>query len=75
VLIAVEREVPNASHVRLSGTYLTRVFEGEFKDSGQWAKEMEKFVGSKGLKMKKLYFFYTTCPKCAKAYGTITWCY
>jgi len=24
---------------------------------------------SEGRMVKKVYFFYTTCPKCAKAYG------
>jgi NMD protein affecting ribosome stability and mRNA decay len=26
-------------------------------------------VASKKKQMRKLYFFYTTCPKCAKFYG------
>ncbi|MEK7611126.1 MAG: hydrolase [Patescibacteria group bacterium] len=32
-------------------------------------KEMGTFVTAKGKQIKKLYFFYTTCPKCAKHYG------
>ncbi len=32
-------------------------------------KEMEAYVNRKGRQVKKTYFFYTTCPKCAKAYG------
>ncbi|MCX6002853.1 MAG: hypothetical protein NTX46_00125 [Chloroflexi bacterium] len=53
----------------LSGTYLTKVFEGPYKDIGKWAKTMDDYVKSKGKIIKKLYFSYTTCPKCAKAYG------
>ncbi|MDD5616550.1 MAG: hypothetical protein PHH85_10155 [Candidatus Methanoperedens sp.] len=30
---------------------------------------MEKYVRSKGKYPKKMYFFYTTCPKCAEYYG------
>lgn len=30
---------------------------------------MEVFVESRGKEAKKMYFFYTTCPKCAKFYG------
>jgi hypothetical protein len=30
---------------------------------------MKVHVASKQKAMQKLYFFYTTCPKCAKAYG------
>jgi hypothetical protein len=30
---------------------------------------MLEYVKSKGKTMKRMYFFYTTCPACAKAYG------
>jgi hypothetical protein len=30
---------------------------------------MEEYVESKGKKVKKMYFYYTYCPKCAKHYG------
>lgn len=65
----VTKEVPNAENVTLSGTFLTKVFEGPYKDAGKWVQEMETYIKSKNKKIKKLYFFYTTCPKCAKHYG------
>jgi len=30
---------------------------------------MKGYVTSKGKELKKMYFFYTTCPKCAEFYG------
>ena len=69
IYIDVARDVPNAEMATLSGKYLTKVFEGPFKDAGKWAQEMKGYVESKGKKLGKLYFSYTTCPKCAKAYG------
>ena len=69
IYIDVAKEVPGATMAKLSGTYLTKVFEGPYKDAGKWAKEMAEYVKSKGKETKKLYFSYTTCPKCAKAYG------
>jgi hypothetical protein len=36
---------------------------------GKWTKEMKGFVEAKGKSMKRIYFFYTTCPACAKYYG------
>lgn len=66
---AVTKEVPDAENVTISGTFLTKVFEGEYKEAGNWEKEMEEYVRSKKKDLKKLYFFYTTCPKCAKHYG------
>jgi len=67
--IAVSKEVPDAQLEKISGTFLTKAFEGPYKDAPKWAKQMQEYVGSKGKNLKKLYFFYTTCPKCAKYYG------
>ena len=69
VYIGVGKEVPEAEMGKISGTFLSRVFEGPYKNAGGWAKEMKAYVKSKGKESKKLYFFYTTCPACAKAYG------
>ena len=69
IYIAVSKEVPGAEMARVSGTLLTKVFEGPYKNTGTWVKEMEAYVKSKGKEFKALYFFYTTCPACAKVYG------
>lgn len=66
---SVNKDVPGMEMVKLSGTYLTKAFEGPYKDAGKWVKEMGEFAKGKGKELKKLYFFYTTCPKCAKHYG------
>jgi len=69
IFIDVDRTVPGAQMATLSGTFLTKVFEGPFKDAGKWAKEMVEVVRQKGRNLRKILFFYTTCPKCAKVYG------
>lgn len=69
IYIDVSKDVPGAQMAKLSGTFLTKVFEGPYNKAGEWAKEMEAHVKSQSKTMKKLYFSYTTCPKCAKAYG------
>lgn len=69
IYIDVANNVPGAQMAHLSGTFLTKVFEGPYRDAGKWAKEMMAYVQHKGRHLKKLYFSYTTCPKCAKAYG------
>jgi len=69
IYIDVAKEVPGAQMATISGTFLTKVFEGPYKNVGKWAKEMRDYVKSKGKELKKIYFSYTTCPKCAKAYG------
>lgn len=66
---SVSKELPETEMVRLSGHYLTKVFEGPFKDAGKWVKEMEQYIESKNQHVKKMYLSYTSCPSCAKHYG------
>lgn len=67
--LAVDKKIPEAENVTLSGKFLAKVYEGNFKDTGIWTKDFEKYLQDKKLKMKKMYIWYTTCPKCAKIYG------
>ena len=67
--ISVSKPFPEAQLEKISGTFLTKVFEGSYKNVGQWIKDTKEWVRSKGKEVTKLYFFYTTCPKCAKVYG------
>jgi hypothetical protein len=69
VYIAVSKEVPGARMERISGTFFTKVFEGPYSRIRSWAKSMSVLLEEKGRPLKKLYFWYTTCPRCAKAYG------
>ena len=55
--------------LRKSATYLAKVFEGPYRNMGKWVAEMKSFVQGRGKVLRKLYFFYTTCPKCAKKHG------
>ncbi len=69
IYIDVSKDVPNAKMAKMSGTFMTKVFEGPYQNAGKWAQEMVEYVKANGKEVKKLYFSYTTCPKCAKAYG------
>jgi len=68
-LFAVSKDVPGAEMVHLSGDFLTRVFEGPYSDARNWCADMERYVQEKGKHVDTMYFFYTTCPRCAKHYG------
>lgn len=68
-LFAVSREVPGEEMCRLSGDYVTKVFEGPFRDAPKWELEIEAQVARGGKRIDATYFFYTTCPRCAKHYG------
>ena len=69
VYIAVDKEIPDAENVTLSGKFLSKVYEGDFKETGKWCKDFEAYAKSKNLEIKKMYMWYTTCPKCAKKWG------
>lgn len=67
--IATNKTIPNAKNTTLSGKFLSKVYEGDFKETAQWCKDFESSAERKRLKIKKWYMWYTTCPKCAKKYG------
>jgi len=69
VYLAVDKEIPDTNNSNISGEFLSKVYEGPFKDTGKWCKDFEKFAQSKNKNIKKMYMWYTTCPKCAKKYG------
>ena len=69
VYLEVTKDVPGASMATISGTFLSKVFEGPYRNMRTWIEAMKAFVQGKGKGLQKLYFFYTTCPKCAKKYG------
>ncbi|MBP7830203.1 MAG: hypothetical protein KA248_09830 [Kiritimatiellae bacterium] len=69
VYLEATRDVPGARMARISGTFLSKVFEGPYRNMGTWIREMQQHVKDKGRELRKLYFYYTTCPKCAKKHG------
>lgn len=66
---AVSHDVTGEDNVTLSGTFMTAVFEGPFRDAGKWHQTMLDKAKDAGKEPGKVYFFYTTCPNCAKVYG------
>lgn len=69
IFVAVSKEVAGAENVTMSGKFLSKVYEGPFKDTGKWCKDFEAWAKAKDYKIDKQYISYTTCPACAKVYG------
>ncbi len=46
VYIAVNKEVAGAKMEKLSGAFVTKVFEGPYKNMGKWVKEMHSYAQS-----------------------------
>ena len=59
----------NAENTTVSGKFLSKVYEGPYKDTKKWSDDFEKYAGKQGFEIKKWFMWYTTCPKCAKKYG------
>lgn len=67
--LSVTKEVSGLDHVRISGTFFTRVFEGPYQNAKQWYGELVQLAKDRGAQPGRVFFFYTTCPKCAQKWG------
>ena len=67
---AITKPVPGLETTKLSGDYLTKVFEGPYREIPNWQSEMAAVAAEQGLDVERIFWFYTTCPRCAKVYGT-----
>jgi hypothetical protein len=61
--------VPGQDIASLSGKNIPKVFEVPYQQIPKLQQEMEAFVTDHVRSVEIIYFFYTTCPRCAKQYG------
>ena len=69
LFLAVDGPIPGADNVDISGNFFCKVYEGKFKETGEWMEDFEQAVKDRDLQTSKVYMWYTTCPDCAKKYG------
>ncbi len=67
--LAVTAEVPGADNVKLSGRFYSKVFDGPPNAVPKWIKEMDRYLAEQQEHAARYYFYFTTCPRCAKKYG------
>ena len=67
--LSVSKPVNGLQNVHLSGEFKAKVFEGPYRDTGKWAEQMIEEADKAGDTLEGIYFYYATCPKCAKFYG------
>ena len=67
-LFATSGAVASEEMTRLSGRFLTRVFDGPYSQMRAWHAKMRDAAVAQGCGDARIWFYYTTCPKCAKAY-------
>lgn len=68
-LFAAGNPVEDEEMTTVSGDFITKVFEGSYRNAKHWHDEMQALAAARGAKDAEVWFFYTTCPKCAKTYG------
>ena len=54
VYISVTKDVPEARQATLSGTFMSKVFEGPYQDVRKWCSEMQEQVRAAGEQFKKM---------------------
>lgn len=68
-LFAVSKPVESEEMTTLTGDFRTKVFEGPYREAKQWYDSLSRAQQAERGAPGRIYFFYTTCPRCAKAYG------
>ena len=63
------KEVPGANNINISGTFISKVFDGPYNAVPKFIKQMDSYLAEKGEKSKDYYVHYAYCPKCAKKYS------
>lgn len=66
---SVTGNVPEANNTSLSGTFMSKVFDGRFNAVPKFMKQMDEYLSEQGKKAKKYYVHYAYCPGCAKKFG------
>lgn len=69
IYMTVTRPVPGATMTSLSGTFISKVYDGPYHKVPEWIKDMDHYLLVRNKKALRYYFHYAYCPKCAKKYG------
>lgn len=67
--MSVTKDVPEGRMVELSGAFFSKVFDGPYNAAPKWVEELDAMLKRKGKEASKYYFYYTSCPRCAKLKG------
>ena len=69
LFLSVTVKVPNANNTDISGTFMSKVFDGAYKEVPKFIKRMGAYLNKQHKKAKNYYLHYAYCPKCAKEAG------
>ena len=70
IYFSVTGNVPEANNIKISGTFISKVFAGSYNAIPKFIKQMNEYLAKKGKTAKDYYVHYAYCPKCVKKYGS-----
>ena len=69
LFVAVTKQVPDQETARLSGTFISRVFDGPNNKTSQCLRGLDGYLTSMGKVAKNYYFYSPYCSACARKHG------
>lgn len=66
IYLSVTGSVPDANNTNLSGTFISKVFEGDYGSIPKFIKQMDTYLDNQHKKARNYYVHYAYCPKCAE---------
>ncbi len=69
IYMTVNKELPGERMAKITGEFLTKVYDGPYSAVPKWIKDMNAHAAGQGKTVKKYYFHYAYCPKCSKKFG------
>lgn len=67
--LSVSENVPYAHNVELSGTFISKVYDGAYHKVPKFMKQMNEYLRAQDEKADDYYIHYAYCPKCSKKFG------
>ncbi|MFH1711608.1 MAG: hydrolase [Patescibacteria group bacterium] len=66
IYLSVTDNVSKANNEKISGKFISKVFDGPFNAVPKFIKELNEYLSKSDQKAKKYYIHYAYCPGCAK---------
>lgn len=67
--LSVAEEVPTAHNIRLSGTFMSKVYDGPYSHAPKFMKQMNEHLRAQDKKVGGYYVHHAYCPQCSKKFG------
>lgn len=68
IYLSVSERIPNAHNIELSGTFVSKVYDGVYSKIPKFMKQTDDYLRAKDMKADKYYIHYAYCPKCSKKF-------